>query len=204
MNIVSELSFRALENKYLYIACPHLLGLLSQHFAGDEATGILAYCYIKHEEGLQFEVLCKSMFDADKKTIRFFDANDEVSFGLPYGLMQSNAVMVLPEAILPLDKHKAKVAKLAVYGASEEQQKARNIAAIDGSRRPEQPDEVLVYLSHEETVETVYVRLEGVGKMDLYGTLLNEPQQDFGIHEGEELHFFIAKNEQGIMCIAPR
>lgn len=204
MIIISEVSFRALENKYLYIECPQLLGLLSQHFAGEQATGILAYCYIKHEEGLQFEVLCKSLFDATKKAIKFFDANDEVSFSLPYGLLQNCSVMVLPEAILPLDKYQKKVAKLAIYAATEDQQKARNIAAIDGCRRPEQPDEVLVYLSHEETVETVYVRLEGVGKMDLYGTLLSEPQQDFGIHEGEELHFFMVKNEQGIMCLAPR
>lgn len=204
MNIISEVSFRALENKYLYLECPQLLGLLNQHFAGEEATGILAYCYIKHEEGLQFEVLCKSIFDAAKKAIKFFDVNDEVSFSLPYGLLQNCSVMVLPEAILPLDKYQEKVAKLAIYAATEDQQKARNIAAIDGCRRPEQPDEVLVYLSHEEAVETVYVRLEGVGKMDLYGTLLSEPQQDFGIHEGEELHFFMVKNEQGIMCLAPR
>lgn len=204
MNIINEVSFRALENKYLYIECPQLLGILQQHFAGDEATGILAYCYIKHEEGLQFEVLCKSMFDAAKKSIKFFDANEAVSISLPYGLVQGSAVMVLPEAILPLEKYKSQVEKLAVYAATEDQQQARNIAAIDGCRKPEQPDEVLVYLSHEEQVETVYVRLEGVGKMDLYGTLLSEPQQDFGVHEGVTLHFFMVKNEQGIMCLAPR
>lgn len=204
MNIINEVSFRALENKYLYIECPQLLGILQQHFAGDEATGILAYCYIKHEEGLQFEVLCKSMFDASKKSIKFFDANEAVSISLPYGLFQGSAVMVLSESILPLEKYKAQVEKLAVYAATENQRQARNIAAIDCCRKPEQPDEVLVYLSHEEQVETVYVRLEGVGKMDLYGTLLSEPQQDFGVHEGETLHFFMVKNEQGIMCLAPR
>ena len=204
MNIVSELSFRAIENKYLYIECPQALPLLDQHFAGDEATGILAYCYIKHDEGLCFEVLCKVSYNDAKKTIKFLAANAEISIALPYGLVQNSGVLVLPEAILTLDNYKEKVAKLEAFKVNADQQQARNIAAIDGCRRPEQPDEVLVYLSHETRVETVYVRLEGVGKMDLYGTLLTEPEQDFGVHEGEELHFFIAKNEQGIMCIAPR
>lgn len=204
MNIIRELSFRALENKYLYLECPQILGLFDQHFAGDEATGILAYCYINHEAGLQFEVLCKSFFDPAKKAIKFFETNEEISFNLPYGLMQNSAVMLLPEAILALDKYKAKVEKLAIHAATEEQQKARNIVAIDGCRRSEQPDEVLVYLSRDETVETIYVRLEGVGKMDLYGIVLSEPQQDFDVHEGELLHFFMVKNEQGIMCLAPR
>lgn len=205
MNKINQFSFRDLAKKYLYIDFKPQFPLLAQNFAdANQANGILTFCYINHEQGLQFEVLSNAFFNEGKKSIKFFDVNNEASISLPYGLVQECNVLVLPDAIIPQEKFAAKTEKL-ILPVADGLEKCRSLAAIDSCRKTDKPDEVQVYLAHgDEQIETCSVRLEGINEMQLFGTLLDEPTNDFGIHQGETLYFFMVKNEQGIMCLAPR
>lgn len=205
MTMLKEYGFRAIVDKYVYIAAKNL-AFVKNYFEGDvEANGILVYCYLDHEQGLQLEVLCQAFFDSEKRSIKLFAANAEASIGLPYGMFGGCEALVLPDASVPVERFTAKVEAIKAKPVSEEVLKGRSIAALDAWRSEDNPDEVLVHLARgNEEMDTCYVRLEKVGSMDLTGILLSEPKIDFGVHEGELLQFFLVKNEMGVMCMAIR
>ena len=63
-------------------------------------------------------------------------------------------------------------------------------------------DDVLVYLTRDGLKpEGCWVRISGLGDHWIMGTLLNEPDQDFGYHEGEEIAFFVReRGDKSIIC----
>lgn len=205
MNLLKDYSFRDLLNKYIYIENKAIRPILSNYFdTPEEATGLLAYCYLEHEKGISLEVLCCSYFDEAAKSIKFYNTNDEARIALPYTAMLDSRVLILPDNILPLEKFLAKVNPLlTLTHISEGVEKSRKIAAIDHLRKVDNPDAVLVQLVHgDEHIEGHLALLEDVGEMNLTGTLLSEPEFAFGIHQGESLTFFLVRNEKGVMCLA--
>lgn len=61
---------------------------------------------------------------------------------------------------------------------------------LDGSRDSSSVDDVLVYLLKEGlSPEKCGVRITGLEEHNLKRTLLNEPNQNFGCHCGEEISF---------------
>ena len=205
MNLLKDYGFRDLLNKYIYIENKEVLPILSNYFeTPEEATALLAYCYLEHEKGMSLEVLCCSSFNETAKSIKFYKTNDEAKIALPYTAMLDSSVLILPDNILPLEKFLAKVNPLlTLTHISEGVEKSRKIVAMDHLRKTDNPDAVLVQLVHgDDHIERHHVLLEDVGEMNLTGTLLSEPDFDFGVHQGESLTFFLVRNEKGVMCLA--
>ena len=51
--------------------------------------------------------------------------------------------------------------------------------------------------------EGCWARISGLGDHLFKGILLNEPDQDFGYHESEEITFFVRKTkDEKIVCIS--
>ena len=44
-------------------------------------------------------------------------------------------------------------------------------------------------------LEGCWVRIEGLAEDHIFGTLLNEPDQDFGCHEGDKIPFYVQHND---------
>ena len=201
---LKEKSFRELRKQYIYLAVPELAAQIVAFFEGaEQATGVLCYCYLEHERGLQLEVLCCARFDAEAHSLRLGNGNQAQSVALPYASVSEVEAAVLPAALPRLAEFKPKVESVQsrshVTAAVE---KTRQLTTLDHLRSAERPDEVAVRLVHGESVEEVTVRLEGVSEMQLYGKLVSEPKSDFGVHAGDSLSFYLVKNAQGIMCLA--
>lgn len=200
---LKEKSFRELNQQYIYLAVPELAAQLAAFFAAEQATGVLCYCYLEHEQGLQLEVLCCARFDAEAHSLRLGSGNQAQSVTLPYASVSEAEAAVLPANLPRLAEFKSKVeavqSRSHVTAAVE---KTRQLTALDHLRSAERPDEVAVRLVHGESVEEVTVQLEGVNELQLYGKLMSEPQSDFGVHAGDRLSFYLVKNAQGIMCLA--
>ena len=82
-------------------------------------------------------------------------------------------------------------------------EKTRFLLALDHLRAVDNPDVVEVHLVHgDDGDEKCHVLIENISEMNLSGILLDEPQQDLGLHKGDTLNFYLVKNKQGIMCIA--
>lgn len=203
METIKEIGFRRLYQQYVYIEYTEKLDILAQYFeGGEQATGVLGYCYVDHEAGLTFEVL--ALAKRNGEALEFYSGNDETSIKFRYSSVADAGALLLPSVLPPLKDYAEKTANVdAAYAHSEAVAKTRLLANLDTCRHEEYPDDVLVYLIHgDDHIEGCFVRLENVGEMNLTGTLLNEPAYDYGVHEGDSLDFYLVKNERGIMCMA--
>lgn len=201
---LKDKSFRDIEKQYIYLAVPEIARQLIAFFEGaEQATGVLCYCYLDYEQGLQFAVLCCAQFDAETRSLKLLAGNPAQSVTLPYASVSEAEAAVLPATLSRLAEFKAKVdAVQARCNVDEKIEKTRQLMTLDHLRSAERPDDVLVRLVHGESVEEVMVRLAGVNELQLYGKLVSEPQGDFGVHAGDSLSFYLVKNAQGIMCLA--
>ena len=164
------------------------------------ANCLLVYGYIDHEQGLTFEVLAVGRKDEDSFAFASGESDTRVII---------RASNLLDHDFYPVDasyeeEHAAKIDLLKHYDASPEIEQTRSMEFLDGSREPGFVDDVLVYFVKDEfDVEACWVRIEGVRAPRLVGTLLNEPNQDFGCHRNELVTFSVRKMQDGkAVCIA--
>ena len=201
---IKEKNFREINGQYIYLAASELAMQLEQCFADAEsATGILVYCYLEHEHGLKFEILCCACLDKDSRQLKLFQGNDKQSIKLPYASVSEIDCAVLPQGLPRLEEFAEKVSAIkSACVVDADVARTRTLTSLDHLRDEECPDNVVVQLVHDEIVEKCFVRLEGVNELNLYGTLVREPQADFDVHAGDKINFYLVKNVQGIMCLA--
>lgn len=81
--------------------------------------------------------------------------------------------------------------------------RTREISVIDPFRDEEYLDIVEVYLTKEgREPEMCHVKLKVFDGVYLYGTLLDEPKQDFGTHKGYDVGFWVRKVDDGLRCVS--
>ena len=97
-----------------------------------------------------------------------------------------------------------KIEILHHYDANEDIEKTREMSFLDSCRHEFYIDDVRVFLVKEGLKpEGCWTRISGLGDHFFKGILLNEPDQDFGYHEGEEITFFVRKTkDEKIVCIS--
>ena len=87
--------------------------------------------------------------------------------------------------------------------AHEQTEKMREFKFLDSVRHPEYPDIVLVMLFKEGMqAEKVWVHCMAFSENELFGKLLTEPKQNFGIHPGNIIGFTPVPQKDGIVCIS--
>lgn len=102
------------------------------------------------------------------------------------------------------ERYADKIEMLHHYDADEEVEKTREMSFLDGCRHEECIDDVMVFLVKEGLKpEGCWARIIGLGDHFFMATLLNEPDQNFGYHQGEKITFFVQKTEdERIICIS--
>ena len=199
-----ETGFRAL---YKNFAAFMLKDNLKQCIIGypdvDKANCVLTYGYIDNEAGLTMEVLCAGYKDGD--SFKFFDCSKEICAIFRIGSVEEDEFYLFDDSDGKLSKKYAdKLEKVKNYDASEEVEETRTMVFLDKLRHEHYPDDVMVYLTREGlNPEGCWVRIIGLGDHYIMGRLLNEPDQNFGYHNGEKIAFFIQKTEDDeIICFS--
>jgi len=202
MSKVIDMSFREMYHQVCYISLGNdLIGSIEGFSKGEDADGAIVYGYIDHEAGFTFELLSLAQYEGDKG-IRCFGGNNELTFKLRLGGVAESEMVVLDASGAGEYIEKIKMINDG-YECSEGIAITRDIELIDESRSPEYPDDVLVYLLKENLEpEGCWVRCEGVSDSRIQGILLNEPDQDFGVHEGDIISFGIMKQDDENICVA--
>lgn len=202
--LLKEMSFRDIVDKYLYInAASVAQGLGSIFEVTDDTTGLLCYGYIDDEAGVTLEILCCAVHDEAQKTLRLLRGNDEQMARIRLAELLETKAAVLSGDMPRLSEFHSKVERIRqAYKQDEARAAMRSLTSLDPVRLPTQPDIVTVYLVRGEEAEAVPVLLREVREVKLIGTLLAEPQMAAGLHKGDELSFFLVRNEKGIMCMA--
>ena len=83
-----------------------------------------------------------------------------------------------------------------------EVERMRDFKFLDSMRHPDYPDDIQVLLVKENfKIEQVWVRSWKYTQDELFGQLLNEPDQNFGIHNGDIIGFAPVKSDDKIFCV---
>lgn len=201
--LLKEMNFRDIVDKYLYINAAGVAQKLGSIFeVTEDVTGVLCYGYIDAQAGISFEILCCAVHDADKKTLKLLHGNDEQSAKIRLAELMEAQAAVLPSEMPRLSEFQSKVAIVQkAYKADEATEAMRRLTSLDSARLVTHPDIVTVYLVRGDKAEAVQVLLKEVCEVNIIGTLLSEPQNAAGLHRGDEISFFLVRNEKGIMCI---
>ncbi len=197
------MNFRDIVDKYLYIDAAGVAQNLGSIFeVTEDATGVLCYCYIDAQAGITFEILCCAVHDAAKKTLKLFHGNGEQSAKIRLAELLEAQAAVLPSEMPRLSEFQSKVAMVQkAYKADEATEAMRKLTSLDPARLATHPDIVTVYLVRVDEAEAAHVLLKEVREVNIIGTLLSEPQKASVLHKGDEISFFLVRNEKGIMCM---
>lgn len=201
--LLKEMNFRDIVDKYLYIEAAGVAQNLGSIFeVTEDATGVLCYGYIDAQAGISFEILCCAVHDAAKKTLKLLHGNDEQSAKIRLAELLEAQAAVLPGEMPRLSEFQSKVATVQkTYKADEATEAMRRLTSLDPARLATHPDIVTVYLVRGDEAEAVLVLLKEVREVNIIGTLLFEPETANGLHKGDEISFFLVRNEKGIMCM---
>lgn len=201
--LLKEMNFRDIVDKYLYIDAADMAQKLGSIFeVTDDVTGLLCYGYIDAQAGISFEILCCAVHDTDKKTLKLLHGNDEQSAKIRLAELLEAQAAVLTSEMPRLSEFKGKVEMVQkAYKADEATEAMRQLTSLDPARIATHPDIVTVYLVRGDESEAVQVLLKEVREVNIIGTLLSEPQAATGLHKGDEISFFLVRNEKGIMCM---
>ena len=191
-------------NTLVYLRCKEKMDLLKK--AGFEVDprndGVLALCFIDHEQGLSFYVIAAAHIRADNI---FVSKENPASQVLLRASSMQNAPCLKSDYInADLSRYESYVTQIVrqyEYGL-DDAIKMRGITELDDFRKPFFPDDVeVLLLSKELEQERVFVRLCKYGQGCLYGELLDEPDQDFGIHKGQIIDFMVLQREGGLSTV---
>lgn len=201
--LLKEINFRDIADKYLYIDAACVAQNLGSIFeVTEDVTGVLCYGYIDAKAGITFEILCCAEYDTAKKTLKLLHGNDEQSAKIRLSELLEAQAAVLPSEMPRLSEFQSKVAMVQkAYKADEATEAMRKLTSLDPARLATHPDIVTVYLVHGDEAEAVQVLLKEVREVNIIGTLLSESQNAAGLHKGDEINFFLVRNEKGIMCM---
>lgn len=201
--LLKEMNFRDIVDKYLYIDAAGVAQNLGSIFeVTEDVTGVLCYGYIDAQAGITFEILCCAVHDAAKKTLKLLHGNDEQLAKIRLTELLEAQAAVLPSEMPRLSEFQRKVAMVQkAYKADEATEAMRKLTSLDPARLATHPDIVTVYLVRGDEAEASYVLIKEVREVNIIGTLLSEPQKAYGLHKGDEIGFFLVRNEKGIMCM---
>ena len=199
MQLFKNMNFRDLEGRYaLLLPKTPLSGMELA-----EGRGCVIWTYIDHVRGLRCLCLAEGDFDADSKSLQLHPLNEDGLKELYYEQLQECETLLLPEKLPQMKQYGALLTALTEqHRPDEELATTRRVTNLDGCRVPGHPDEVQVYLVRGETTVCCKVRVKGIREYAYYGELLEEPELDFGAHQGQLLSFYNVKNSLGIMCIS--
>ena len=149
------------------------------------------------------EVLATGFEQEERCT--FFDPPERARFSLSGERMENEEFLLMDDRDKRLSsRYGKKLAGLQKYAAGGEIEKTREMRFLDDSRHPFFPDDVQVYLMRQGLKpEPCWTRISGLAENWIKGVLLNEPEQDFGCHQGEEIAINLDQTEDGkVICSA--
>ncbi len=223
----SEIGFREIYQRYIYIHCRELLEVMFPDEIEDSITGLIAYCYIDETEGISFRPFMLGAMTED--SLQVFDLphiedtmyvlrlrDDQVKmseFHQNGNHMYLYAVNPASNQFFDLEvidfvTDFAKELKDDIdenYSVGEEVDILRTEAFgyLDKYRHPWYPDDVAALLYSEENgIEKVWVRARFATPDDtVFGVLLNEPFQDQGCHKGDLIELVEQNTENGSFLV---
>lgn len=202
-----KLNFREVANQFLYIDFNDDIMTIVDKMEltpGHLDTGILGYCYIDYMGGLTVEGLAFAHIGSgsEKDCIKVNDVFGNMRIRIRMGGLEGTSIYVLegfPNTNADAEKFSEIINELLKsFSATDNVIVTRDCRELDVVRNAYYPDDLAITLVGENKgKETVWVRCVAKRKELFLGTLLNEPVEDYGAHEGDLIPFSHVKINSG-------
>ncbi len=197
--LVGETGFRRLLGNVVFLAPgPNDDGAWLKAVPEKVEAGILAWPYIDCQCGLSFRYICPAAIDGEDWVTY---ERDESLFAIIRAGALAQAIWC-PTDIDPHAFERFTYEADEVYAPKNPAvRELRDTEFLDPIRHPLFPDDVQALLlpSGPAKPELVWLRLCDLRDDTIFGTLLNEPEQDLGVHTGDVLPLAFRKDgERGI------
>jgi hypothetical protein len=199
----ADLGFRDVAGRLVIVECPLLERLGRAGIAVPAgADAVLAYAYVDHEQGLSLFSLAPASLSGGAI---FHDASFPV-VQRQVVVLRSGSIPPASRVLFPDDAEELEQRYAEQIGQVERDhapspgiEAARSVESVDALRSPEYPDDVLAVLTTDGLPqEGVWFRLEGLaGDGMLAGVLLNEPDADYPVHEGDLMALALTQADDG-------
>lgn len=195
----SENGFRPLYHNFCIFPLSSSIIKVVENFPGfTEADGVLTYGYCDSEAGFTLEILC-CVKNIGEGQFAFANPSEDTRGIVRIGAVADEDFVFVGYGDDPIkDNFPKNIEMVSHYDADEEVEASRTFDFLDEFRHEQYIDDVLVLTIKDGLQpEGCWVRISGLQDNCLVGTLLNEPNQDFGYHEGEEISFFLYEDDEG-------
>ena len=199
---LDEMNFRELDNKFLLIKDIDLKTRMIVERSGSrirpDDNAILVFGYIDYQAGISFELLCAACVYDDGE-VSLEPMNKTVSFKFRYGSFQGDVIpFENAEQLVPF--HDRAKSIVEGYAASDDVTEMRTIEALDPSRAPGFPDDIIVFFIKEGyRNEGIWCRTVEIDreKRLIRMQMLNEPDAPFGKHIGDIVDVTLVRMDDG-------
>ena len=198
-----EVGFRAVYHRFCVVRANKSIKQVMKGMPGEkELNAVLTYGYYDREAGVTLEILAAAMI-SDKDGFRYLKVPDDVTLKLRIESVQEEELFVCSDDDGKLANTFAdKLEMLMGYDATGSIEETREIRVLDPFRHEVYIDDIKVRLLKDNLQpEECWTRITAFDNGYFMGTLLNEPYQNFGWHEGENIAFFVQKDKEGnLIC----
>ena len=170
------------------------------HYPGfTKADGILCYGYMHPEEGLMLAVMATGMLEGSDIQC-FHEPRENLISVFPEDFEDEEIITFQESDRILRMRFDDQIRALGNRNEVEYMRASRSMTFIDEIRDPRFIDDVPVELWRRDLEpETVMVRITDSDMDALIGDLRQEPEQNFGVHEGDEIRFVAYRNGQNRM-----
>jgi len=193
-------NFRAIIDKMVIFKDKTIIEKLHKNELNEKSDSILTYCYIDNEAGITFEYLCP--YNIELRAM-FIQKDKDYSYKLRFGSVTDCEILII-DSDCSGDKIIDDWINMIKngYKTSDDIKEFRTWGFIDHLRAKEYPDDIIVGLFKKGLQgEGMYIKLLKKEENKLFGKLLNEPYQNFGVHLNDIIEVKLAKDNSGnISC----
>ena len=184
---IDQFNFRQLSHNYLLLVDDERSLMVAKqtsfpHEEGDNA--ILLYGYIDSQCGLSFEMLAFANVPANGP-VQLRESSKDTAMKFRYDSIQGTIINVAYNPAM--EPYQWRVDSInAGYKCNECAEKFREVVAIDKSRHPQFPDDIVVFFLKEGyKPEGIWCRICGERNGHICGRMMNKPYGNFGVTNGD-------------------
>lgn len=194
----TQLEFRAFYKHFVIVPIGEaIIDTLKEFPEAKEAFGVLTYGYYNRENGLCLDALGFVFTENENSWVEPPSKNIRLTYQI--GSVENEECVFLGDEDGGLANQFKDYLDLLEenFSTTNEIEMTRQMRFLDQCRHQYYLDDILVRLEKPDmTPEGCWVRITGVSGMYFVGTLLNEPDQDFGVHKGDEVRFIAKETEE--------
>jgi hypothetical protein len=205
--LLQDCSFRDLYEQIVFIRGGKLVDGLKEGFleiqdyvTSADVDSCLSYCYIDSQAGISFHFLCFANYDNESIDMNSYNA--QVS-NKSMNLFRYEPVYEVKEYTGDASVFIDRIIMVNTgYHDNKNVLPTRDISDIDHLRHKNCPDDIKVLLRKDGLeAECPWVRLIEIRDGKLYGQLLNEPFEDYGVHSGDTIQIVLGTFENQVYAV---